>query len=273
MIPPFSGSIIKPFVKPFGLSGGFLPSDISTGVTWLDAGQGITLNGPDVADWVDQFGNGNDISQGTASDQPLFVASDASFNNKPVVRFDGAGEFMDTAAFSSPLSQPNTIFLVAKVQTILSGFRYFFDGLNISSRHILFTASGGVREIEIFAGSSLLGPATNTNTNIYGIQLNTTSSKLLIAGGAPVVSGDAGAQTLTGLTLGDIYSHVGAGHDMSVAEFILYNKLLTDSEMNQVGYYLAIKYGALWNLVADKDYEFQNGNSYDFQDGGIYQFN
>lgn len=56
---------------------------------WLRADLGVTLNGSNVSTWADQSGNGNNVTQGTANKQPLYVASDANIRNKPVLDFDG----------------------------------------------------------------------------------------------------------------------------------------------------------------------------------------
>lgn len=57
---------------------------------WLDAADAstITLNGSTVSQWNDKSGNGRNVSQATAANQPTFTAS--GLNGKPVLTFDGA---------------------------------------------------------------------------------------------------------------------------------------------------------------------------------------
>ncbi len=61
---------------------------------WLDAGylRG-TADGASVLTLTDLSGNGNHATQGTAANQPFFYNS--IVGGKPVVRFDGAGDYLD----------------------------------------------------------------------------------------------------------------------------------------------------------------------------------
>jgi hypothetical protein len=65
---------------------------------WLraDAGTSTTTNGQTVSAWNDQSGNGNNATQGTSANQPLFIASEPLANNRPVLRFDGSDDWMQT---------------------------------------------------------------------------------------------------------------------------------------------------------------------------------
>jgi hypothetical protein len=65
---------------------------------WLraDAGTSTTTNGQPVSAWNDQSGNGNNAAQGTSDNQPLFIASEPLANNRPVLRFDGIDDWMQT---------------------------------------------------------------------------------------------------------------------------------------------------------------------------------
>ena len=72
----------------------FDPSQVSDLVLDLDGDEGITLNGSDVSDWADQSVEGNDAAQGTASDQPLYNATDTAFKGHGSVEFDGTDHHM-----------------------------------------------------------------------------------------------------------------------------------------------------------------------------------
>jgi len=66
----------------------FSPPDASTPLGWWLRGDDVTLNGADVSSWNDKSGNSRHWTQGTAADQPLFVAS--AINSRPGVTFDAA---------------------------------------------------------------------------------------------------------------------------------------------------------------------------------------
>jgi len=80
---------------------------------WLRADAGITTNASGgVVQWDDQSTNGNNALQITDSQAPLFVP--AALNNKPVLRFDGADDFLnvldsDSLSFTGDLT---TLFVV-----------------------------------------------------------------------------------------------------------------------------------------------------------------
>ena len=63
---------------------------------WLKGDAGITTNASGgVVQWGDQSTNGNNAVQGSPAQAPLFVAN--ALNSKPVLRFDGADDFLDVA--------------------------------------------------------------------------------------------------------------------------------------------------------------------------------
>lgn len=64
---------------------------------WVRGDLGVTLNGSTVSAWADQSGNGRHWTQGTAANQPTFVASDARFAGKPSVEFDGSNDSLQNA--------------------------------------------------------------------------------------------------------------------------------------------------------------------------------
>jgi hypothetical protein len=74
----------------------FLPTSIAGCVLWLRSDLGITI-GTGVSAWADQSGSGGSGSQGTAANQPAYAASDANFNGKPSVTYNGTTSYMTGA--------------------------------------------------------------------------------------------------------------------------------------------------------------------------------
>ena len=220
-------------------AGGFSPSDIASIHAWYDAGIGVTTNASDVTLWEDQAGT-NDLSQSTQSLMPDSSASAAAFNNEEIVTFDSTDDYLKTIAFAA-LSQPNTIFHVAS-WTSETAFHY--DGIASGSRHAFFQNGSG--NWNMFAGDNAVDGAASTNVHVFGTLWSGASSALYIDGGTNAISsGAGGTHTLTGITLGTGYNQSSPG-GMVLAEFIIYDALLTDAEMNDVGNYLATKYGTTW---------------------------
>lgn len=240
---PSIGIGLSPVIGGGPVIGGapaFVPNQISDLVCWYEAGQGITLNGSDVALWADLSGEGNSLSQASPVNQPLFNPADANFNGQPSIGFNGSTDFLSTALFASPLSQPNSIILVMKrastgVDTIV------FDGLQASNRNIFLNQDTGTSEA-MFGGSAVIkGGTSDTSIHEMACLFNTTSSSLYRDGGTPIAAGSIGSNTLTGLALAVDYQANGHGH-FDIAALYIFNKLLSSSELNLLGNYNA-KYG------------------------------
>jgi concanavalin A-like lectin/glucanase superfamily protein len=60
---------------------------------WLKADAGVTSSGGSVSRWADQSGSGTDATQATASSQPSLIAN--AVNGRPGLRFDGVDDFLN----------------------------------------------------------------------------------------------------------------------------------------------------------------------------------
>ena len=230
-----------------GTKGGsdFTPSDVSDLIAWYDAGLGIITNDAvnRVSTWEDQAGT-NDLVQATGSKQPTWESSTASFNNAPTVDFEDTASQSMVAASIGPLSQPNTIFLVAIDQDPSDvGAKFFFDGDSGTDRHAHWHRNTSTWSI--FAGAAVNGPADDTSLHIHALVFNTTSSKYYLDGGTTEFTSDAGSQDFDGMSLGAKNTDTDHG-DFTMGEMLIYDKLLTNDEINNVGNYLADKYGTTW---------------------------
>jgi len=91
----------------------FSPASIAGLQLWLDASQITGLNDGDaVGTWADLSGNGNDATQATGSKKPTFETNE--LNGRPVVRFDGVDDILQTPIFGQFPSKRGTLFLVYK---------------------------------------------------------------------------------------------------------------------------------------------------------------
>jgi hypothetical protein len=69
---------------------------------WYRSDLGIVLNGSTVAQWIDQSGNNDPartLKNTTASQQPLYIASDPAFGGRPSLQFDGVDDWMFTGSY------------------------------------------------------------------------------------------------------------------------------------------------------------------------------
>jgi len=102
----------------------------------------FTFNGSDVAQWNDQSSSLNHGSQAAPADQPEYVA--AGLNGKPVVRFDGASEYLELATTTN----------------LFGGFEIFIVASNVSDGDPLsngwqFSSPGGGFRVNAVASGSL----------------------------------------------------------------------------------------------------------------------
>ncbi len=241
-----SGWVINPY-----RFAGFLPTDISNLIVWCDVNDtgNITLNGSDISQCADKSGNGNDIDQTTAANQPVYDSADTDFNNNGSLSCDGTNYYMTTAAFSSALSQPNSIIVVAKLNSVV-GTGYLFDGIVTTSRQGLFHSDSTTDTFAMTAPTDLVSSnANDVNTHVLAALFNTTSSDLYIDGGAADVSGNVGSHTMTGLTLCARFS-LGTRKDVKITEITVYDKLLSTTELNALGSSLATKHGTAWTDIS-----------------------
>lgn len=220
------------------------PASVSKLVFWFkaDAIKGLA-DGDPVATWPDSSGLGRDATQATAAKKPTYRASRSTFSGQPVVEFDSADDFVQTASFTA-MAQPNTVFAVAKVGAT-GAQRFMIDGFDFSNRHALFQESS--TNWQYYAGSLVNDGTSNTNVHLFQALFNGASSVLRVDGGAGT-SGNAGSNNLTGLTLGAQPSGTSNwGGD--IAEVIVYNMSLSATEINGVALYLGAKYGLVWATI------------------------
>lgn len=208
---------------------------------WLRAGAGTHGAGP-LAAWRDQSGNGNDAVQATAGHRPEVVVDEV--NGQPVVRFDGSN---DSLNLTDPMNGATAgeIFIVAR----LKDFTNFANGIAQfgGGNGTTYTEGNMVDDFGINTGADFPGPggALVTAWHTYhasvtedGEDLSFNGHLLLhraLPGFAPDVTFRSDAMLGT-----DVFDEYFNG---DIAEVIVYDRVLTEAEREQVSAYLTIKYG------------------------------
>ncbi|MCK5606161.1 hypothetical protein KAR91_29955, partial [Candidatus Pacearchaeota archaeon] len=181
----------------------FSPLSISGLIVWLEAELGFTLSdGDPITTWFDQSGNSNDATQGVAARRPTYREN--IINTRPIVRFDGTDDYLATAAFSSALTQPNTIIAVGNMKNIEGDDAYFVDGVVGGSRHAIL--SNLVRNpdgLYAHAGADFQPDVAfpKNSWHIHSVLFNGAASEYWLDGASQGL-GNAGAQGLSGLRVG-----------------------------------------------------------------------
>ena len=240
-------------------------------VLWLRADALSLDNGAAVTEWRDESGEGHVFTQGTASAQPSYVASDSDWNNKPYIAFDGDDK-LELAYTSTLNTNQFTLFVVSTVDsddnthhTIIENTGagghankgFVFRAVTTSNAgnndmYQMRTGTGGSPSLSVqnTATNSLVPntPAISSFVLSGGDGAGATASKKLYHNGiiSPVTGTYAG--TLSAAYHKSPDDDYDIGHESAyqlsgqLGEIIQYNRALTDAEREMVESYLSQKY-------------------------------
>jgi len=219
----------------------FSPTKLTGLKVWLDASDIATIidSGGFVSEWKDKSKEGNHVVQLNGVDQPSTGVDTIKGLN--VLTFDGVNTFLRIADLvGGVLSQPNTIYIVFEISNLLASTMRFFDGKGGGTRHTIDILGASDDE---WAMQGLSG-----NTKVVGVPyaisciFNTTSSEGYI-NGILEITGDVGAQTLGGVTLGAGGSTGIFPFPGKIGEVIVKDGISDTAERLEVENYLFNKWG------------------------------
>ncbi len=255
---------------------------------WLKANTGISQSdGQTLKNWTDQSTNAYTASNtaGDGQTSPTFrnnISDNINFN--PVVEFDGAANGVDLGSdyiYSS--NNGLTFFAVVKPDAEQNEDNYIFDFGRVGNTGYGFVYANDAFQIytPIDYGGKMSGPVTHsysTNSIIYTGKIDFGTEQRIYLNGTSIYNDTI---TLTQLTSNEIVegpTHLGCldgpgpvtigrqskvlcGNDRlfdgKIAEVILYNADLSDTNRNKVQSYLAIKYG----ITLDSSIDYLNSSS------------
>lgn len=222
---------------------------------WLKSDQGVT-GGANASKWNDQSGNGFNVAQSAAGNQPFIQTNRINFN--PTLQFDGANDYLSLTG--GILGNANTFtdvyaFVVSRTNTI-SASSIFYEN-----------ASGGSPQFNFHSpwnDNNLYWDAGNTGTNRlavnWGGAINTPFMWALQASTTATPSGARQDIFRNGFRIandGTMNSFVGNNNNFfigssstttnfyngDIGEVIIYTGPLTAIKTQQIQSYLALKYG------------------------------
>lgn len=213
------------------------PSAVTGLRSWYAADRVTGLRDGDAVSSVSDHGPGDvTLVQATGANQPLWVRDVA--NHRPVFRFDGSNDYLQSASFSA-LAQQCTVVLVGK-HTNAGSVDCFFDGIGSSNRHVIYsnTPTG---YLGMSAGTGIESTTDiGTNFVVIAAVFNGASSELF-RNGTSILSGNAGTQKLTGYTLGAAYD--GTTPLLGdIAEVFVADGAMASATRRQLGGFLRMKY-------------------------------
>lgn len=191
----------------------------------------VTLSGSDIATVTDRSGHNNGLSVGTGT-APLYVASDAGFNNEPAIQADGGTEWLRNTAFDFGASVTSLgMYLVWRVDTPTTNDLWCAYGTSVLFRQ----AAGPTAQLAI-AGS---GGATSTGTT-------TLSGAHLVGGDVVLVSGNVRVLIDGAVEDTDANTRAALSDDSALAVFAR-----TDGTNTAAA---SMAYGVVLNSPASSDY-------------------
>lgn len=218
-----------------------LPPILYTSKYWFSADTITGLaDGDPVTLWPDQSGNLNDATQ-SGSHCPTFKTS--IINSLPVVRFDGADDFM---TFPVATFTYWTLFLVQQTSNAGAGLGpgdSIVLGYTALNYQVRIGESGGNILSMYVQGVSDVSPSTlsTPRTSFSLIEYNHSSSGVEFweNGNSLGTSGHLGSLIIDSI-MALFGSYCGAG---DIAEILIYDSALSDPDRGSVESYLMTKYG------------------------------
>jgi hypothetical protein len=182
----------------------FRAADITSGaiLSWVGSG-----NNGLVVTWYDQSGNGRDVTQATAGNQPTIVSSGALVleNGRPAIDFNGSTtRLIHSGSAISTLSTVSQ-FVVSKTRGTTVSHFVASVGQNVTAEGsgIIYTSAEEPR-LFIWGVANEATAATNTNQVILSSVANGTSLSIWVNGGAAATN-----TTATALAIDTSNIHVG----------------------------------------------------------------
>lgn len=213
----------------------------------LRADAGVSVSGVDVTGWTDQSGNGNSATQTSATNRPVLVSN--SMNGEPVIRFNGTNSFLQlpTATNLGIVNNDYQMFIIARSNTPSTTSVYFLVSAESASEQYELHTNGsqGVRFIPkagVYIDEGTAGDYTDGEAHLY--QMEATSTYGLIrmdADGITQSTGDRRSSESGNLRLGTRTAG-SSWFNGDIAEVIIYNTVLSESDQNVVEDYLKNKY-------------------------------
>lgn len=166
---------------------------------------GVTLD-TGVSAWADQSGVGDtnrNLTQATAGVQPVYTASDAQFNNRGVLDFNGS-KYIKSGTWSAALAHPCTYYFVQRQDSSV-GSQVFHFNHNGSGSYHYFISTATNMFVQTLATTSLTGATAlgTSKARLICIVINGASSAHYIDDMVtPVTTGNTGSTASVGETLG-----------------------------------------------------------------------
>jgi hypothetical protein len=226
----------------------FAPTDESGLVIWHKADAITASNGDQISQWDDSSGNANHATQGTQVNRPHYLTG--QINSLPAVRFYGTNHYVNIANALSGLTSAEVFVVVQLSADPPSGDNETgFWSLTGSSQMTHLTYTDGTI-YDTFGTTARKDTSVDptpsfTSWRLYNVQTAASAWTNRLDGAVLYGTGvnTVGFSETAKVYLGASYEPGSYAMDGWIAEFILYNHVLSAAVRDQVEAYIATKYG------------------------------
>lgn len=211
------------------------PDAVSGLAAWFKADALALADAAAVSSWTDSSGNARHATQGTGSKQPTYRTN--VVNSKPVVRFDGTDDVLETTGFT--LNQPETVFIVATFRSARVANDTLIDGATTNNMRVFRTVTG----LQQYAGAN--GPHLTLDPegwHVYSFIYNGASSEARYDG-ANLATGNPSTNNAGGIAIGGNGTLGTENAPVDVAEIAVYSSALSEANRSGIERHLGLKYG------------------------------
>ncbi len=224
---------------------------------WLRADKGVTTSGSQVSAWIDQSGNGNDVSQGTSTLQPSFSNNEINYNDALYFSSDnieGIGGF-HTHEYFVVLKPDNTI-----SNTLANGYVLGFEtgattGFYVGDENIIGNdLFGQTLDTDAYDAAATSASISNDDVIVFNVRNNAgaTAYEMYANGTSFAVSSNGTFANISDnpLRIGNSFNN-DAAFEGYVSEVISYSAAQTTAVRRDIESYLALKYGVTLDITSE----------------------
>ena len=236
---PMSPRLLRPRAT------GFNPKTVTGLYAWYDAADAstITLNGSTVSQWNDKSGNGRNLVQSTALNQPGYVSS--GINNKPAIAPDGVD---DSLSLSASVSAYLPKYIVGAFKPISTNGGPWVKAGGLSDgvafgQGVSTLDSDGLNVVALHEGVAWKNSAIAMTQNagvIASYQYETCFFRTFPYGTADLA--DASLLSATNIFVGG-YSTSSRYTDGYIGEVLIYTAVPNTADRQKIEKYLGSKWG------------------------------
>lgn len=217
-------------------------------VSWFKSDNGVNVSSNKVTSWLDMSFVKNDALQLDSAKQPSFVSN--AISNLPSLQFDGTADFLQLGPGFTLFNAGASIFIVTKPTAVTAGARFIDFGNGSTDNNInLSQPSSTEASLYVYNGptaSYLIAPGAVTLNQFQVLNANHTgsTSATLFTNIAKKAEGSVyniNSVLRTNNFIGTDYAK-SLFFNGEVAEILVYNRALSDSERQDVDGYLFARY-------------------------------